>query len=428
MTAHPDRPHDDGTWTGLPHDDRSGTGSPTGNRPRNPYEELARLAPPEPDYAAYEPDERLLGLGLKSDDDEDDDAWQPPNHRGRSRFGAIPVVFKVAVTLVVVCAFLLLGDRFAVMYAQDKAEEKLKDTMHLATRPEVDIHGFPFLTQVFDKRLERVDVAVPDVAADRVSIAEVRATAHDVSIVGSLPTSIQGAVIGSVDGDVLLSFDDLNRELGSSQAKFKKDGENRIKVSGEIPVAGTKVLLGAEAHIKRDGDQAVSTTISNMRVDIPGLVTYRPGKDRATSGLRLHPQAAARLAREGAKIKSLLAVPAVVDRLGVPKEWVKKALHSEAELHRLTGSPRFVQQLMKLNLVDVVVDHPWLLKKVGIDPKMIASLLAMRPPELSEKLSMSFRLPKTPGELRLRDVKVEPEGIRADLNGTGLTFGDVAGK
>ncbi|MFJ4876305.1 DUF2993 domain-containing protein [Streptomyces sp. NPDC088745] len=412
MTAHPDRPHDR-TTTGLP---------------RNPYEELARLAPPEPDYAAHEPDERLLGLGLPSDDDEDDDPWKPPNHRGRSRFGAIPVVFKVAVALVVVCAFLLLGDRFAVMYAQDKAEEKLKEAMHLATAPEVNIHGFPFLTQVFDKRLEKVDVAVPDVAADRVSIAQVRATAHDIDIVGSLPSAVQGAVIGSVDGDVLLSFDDLNRELGSSQARFRKDGENRIKVSGELPVAGTKVLLGAEAHIQRDGDRAVSTTISDMRVDIPGLLTYRPGKDRATSGLRLHPQAAARLAKEGAKIKSLLAVPAVVHRLGVPQEWVSKALRSEEELHRLTGSPTFVRQLMKLNLVDLVVDHPWLLKKVGIDPKTISSLLAMRPPELSEKLSLSFRLPKTPGELRLRDIKVEREGIRADLNGTGLTFGDVAVK
>ncbi|MFF0742215.1 DUF2993 domain-containing protein [Streptomyces sp. NPDC004111] len=409
MNAHSARPHEE-------------------DKPPNPYEELARLAPPEPDYGAYEPDVGLLGLGLKSDEDDEDDEWQPPNHRGRSRLAAVPVVLKVAVAAVVCAAFLLLADRFALLYAQNKAEDQLKKSMKLATRPEVDIHGFPFLTQVFDKRLDRVDVAVPDVDADRVSIAEVRATARDISIVGSLPTSIQGAVIGSVEGDVLLSFDDLNRELGSSQAKFRKDGHDRIKVTGELPIAGTKVLLGAEAHIRRDGDQAVSTTIDHMRVDLPGLVTYRPGKDRATSGLRLHPQAAAALAKQAARVKELLAVPAVVERLGIPKEWVDKALSSEAELHRLTGSPRFVKQLMGLNLVDVVIDHPWLLEKVGIDPKMIASLLAMRPPELSEKLSMNFRLPKTPGELRLREIKVEPEGIRADLAGTGLSFGDVANK
>ncbi|WP_433545232.1 LmeA family phospholipid-binding protein [Streptomyces sp. CA-294286] len=387
---------------------------------------MALLAPPEPDYAAYEPDERLLGLGLKSDRDDEDEEWKPPNHRGRSRFGAIPGALKAAVTCVVIMAFLLLADRFAVMYAQDKAEDQLKKSMKLATAPEVDIHGFPFLTQVFAKRLERVDVAVPDVDADRVSIAEVRATARDVSIVGDLPSSLQGAVIGSVEGDVLLSFDDLNRELGASQAKFRRDGDDRINISGELPILGAKVLISAEAHVGRDGDRAVTTTVDRMRVDLPGIVTYRPGKDRATSGLRLHPQAAEALARQGERIKAMLAVPAVVERLGVPQEWVGKALRSDAELHRLTGSPQFVKQLMGLNLVDVVSEHPWLLEKVGIDPKLIASLLAMRPPELSERLSMSFRLPAAPAELRLREIKVEPEGIRADLGGSGLTFGDVA--
>ncbi|MDJ0465333.1 DUF2993 domain-containing protein [Streptomyces sp. H27-C3] len=409
--------------------------------PPNPYDELAQLAPPEPDPADDHQEhgsehtrkqsgsdsyDDPLGLGLAPDDE--DEAWAPPNHRGKSRLAAVPVALKLALTGLVVVSFLLLSDRFAVMYAQGKAEDKLQESLGLATAPEVNIHGFPFLTQVLDKRLDKVDVAVPDVAADRVSLAEVRATAKDISIVGSLPSSIEGAVIGSVDGDVLLSFDDLNRELGSSQAKFTKDGANRVRVDGSLPVAGHEVRIEAEAHVRRDGDQAVSTTVDHMQLDIPGLVTYRPGKDPKSSGLRLHPEAAERISREGARIKAMLTVPAVVDRLGLPKARVDQALRSEKELSRLTGSPRFVEQLMKVNLVDVVIDNPWLLKKVGIDPKLVAALLSLRPPELSEQLSLSFRLPKTPGDLRLRDISVESEGIRADLAGTGLTFGKVAGE
>ncbi|MET9513825.1 DUF2993 domain-containing protein [Streptomyces sp. NPDC002994] len=398
------------------------------SHPPNPYDELALLAPPEPDFAEYPQPvakDDPLGPGLGFDVDDDDDDWKPPNHRGRSRLAAVPVVLKLAVTGLVCVCLLLACDRFAVLYAQDKAEEKLQQSLGLAAAPEVEIHGFPFLTQVAGQRLDEVDVTVPDVAADRVSLAEVRATAKDIRLVGSLPASIRGAVIGSVDGDVLLSFDDLGRELGASQAKFTKDSDSGVRVAGSVPVAGHEVRVRAQAHVRRDGDRAVSTTVDHMRLDIPGLVTYRPGKDRAHSGLRLHPAAAARISREGAHIKALLAVPAVVDRLGVPKEWVERALRSEKELHELTGSPRFVQQLMKLNLVDVVMDHPWLLEKAGIDPKLIGALVSLRPPELSERLALSFRLPSTPGELRLRGISVEREGIRADLAGTGLTFGQL---
>lgn len=394
----------------------------------NPYDELALLASPEPDYADHA-DHPQVAPPDDRDADEDEDAeeeWKPPNHRGRSRLAAVPVVLKLAVTGLVCASLLLACDRLAVLYAQDKAEEKLQQSLGLAAAPEVEIHGFPFLTQVAGRRLDKVDVAVPDVAADRVSLAEVRATAKDIRLVGRLPASIQGAVIGSVDGEVLLSFDDLGRELGASQVKFTKDGDTRVRVAGSLPVAGHEVRVRAEARVRRDGDQAVSTTVDHMRLDIPGLATYRPGKDRAHSGLRLHPEAAARISREGARMKALLAVPAVVDRLGVPDEWVRRALHSKKELNELTGSPRFVRQLMKLNLVDVVMDHPWLLEKAGIDPELVGAVLSLRPPELSEQLSLSFRLPSTPGDLRLRGISVEREGVRADLAGTGLTFGKLA--
>lgn len=391
---------------------------------RNPYEELAQLADPEPDYADYVPPDPLE-LGLTSDIDDEDD-WSPPNHRGQSRLSALPAVVKLTVAALLCTVCLLLTDRLAEAYAQSKAADKLQQSLSLATRPDVDIHGFPFLTQLIDERIDQVDVTVPDVSADRVSLAEVRATAKDVRIVGDAPTSIKGAVIGNLDGEVLLSFDDLNRELGASQLRFTGTGADGVRVNGELAVAGQELHVRARAHIRRDNGRALTTTLDGMQLDIPRVATYRPGKDPDHSGLRLHREAAERISREAARAKAMLAVPAIVDRLGVPKEQVRRALRSEEELHRLTGAPKFVERLMKVNLVDVVIAHPQLLEKAGIDPALVKGLLAVRPPELSERLSLSFELPDSLSELRLRDITVERDGIRARVAGSGLSVGDAA--
>ncbi|MFE4785818.1 DUF2993 domain-containing protein, partial [Streptomyces sp. NPDC056716] len=96
-------------------------------------------------------------------------------------------------------------------------------------------------------------------------------------------------------------------------------------------------------------------------------------------------------------------------------------------LSELTGSPRFVHQLMSLNLVDLALAHPALLKKFGLDPALLQGLTRLTRPELADRLSLAFRLPKLPGagmgDVRLSDVRVEKDGIRVGLTGEGLGFG-----
>ncbi|MFG2194686.1 DUF2993 domain-containing protein [Streptomyces sp. NPDC048639] len=409
-----------------------GTYAPASATPRNPYEDLAALADPEEDYASYAPagagdrdDDDPLGLGLREDADED--AWTRPDHRRsrrrRGRFAALPMALKAVVAVVVAAAFLTVADRWAVLYAEKKAEEKLKTSLHLAADPEVDIHGFPFLTQMADKRLDRVDVAIPDVAADRVSIAKVEASARNIRLTGSLPSSIKGAVVGRMEGDVLLSFDDLNRELGSSQVKFTERGRNSVRAVGTLPVAGHELRMQAEAHIRRVGGRGIETDITGMRLDIADVATYRPGKK---AGLQLTRKGAEKVRRNVAQAKTLLSVPSLAQRFGVPPSALEETLRSDERISEITGSPRFVQQAMGLNLVDVVADHPWLLEKVGVDRSLLAGLTKLTPPVLSERLSLAFELPEVPGYLRLRNISVERDGIRADLSGMDLPFGEAA--
>jgi hypothetical protein len=390
----------------------------------NPYDELGSLADgPLEEFLHDDPPDVPEGPAAQ------DEPWAPPNHRRgsrrrrRSRFAGLPLAMKVAVGLAALAALLTLADRWALLYAEHRAADALEDKLKLSAAPEVEIGGFPFLTQLADGRLESVKVTVPDVAADRVSLAQVTATAHGVRLETDGPTDLRSARIPRLDGEVLLSFDDLNRELGASQVTFTGHGTDRVLARGTLPVAGHDLRLRADARIRRDSDHGISTQIGGMRLDIGDLATYRPGV-RASEGLHLTPGSARRLAHETSKAKALLAVPSVVRRLGVSDSLVHEALRSHAALSRLTGTPHFARRAMSLNLIDLALQHPELLGRLGLDPALLNTLPRLTRPVLTDRLSLGFSLPKPQrGQLRLRDVRVEKDGIRVRIEGRGLGVG-----
>ncbi|MCH6162108.1 LmeA family phospholipid-binding protein [Streptomyces marispadix] len=378
-----------------------------------------------------------LGFALRPDPDggADDDPHDVPDPVGRDgavdrmpylravrrrRASLIGRSVKTAVAIVVLLAFLFVGDRWAALYAENKAAEKVRSALKLHAEPEVHIRGFPFLTQVASERLDHVDIAVPDMPAGRISVAQVRGSVDDVRIVGGAPSAIKGAVLGRMKGHVLLDFDDLDRELGTSQVDFTAGGRNSVLAHGELPVAGKRVEVGARAQLRRTGDNGVGTTVDRMRLRVPGLFSYTPGDD---GGLRLDRPVARRIQRDAAEAKALFQVGAVAERFGLTPERAALVRGSETELRRTTGSPRFVDRLTRINMLDVLVEHPWLLKRIGVDPALIESLKKIEEPKLAEKLSLSVRLPELPGDVRLRGISVEKDGIRARLTGSDMPFG-----
>ncbi|MCT7354315.1 DUF2993 domain-containing protein [Streptomyces sp. 15-116A] len=413
------------------------------HRRPNPYDELGALdeGPLQEtrleDFfgrASWDPEGSVEGAGRSAgaeDASDSEDPWSPPVHRrgGRSRrrrrrFSSLPLAAKALVAVLVLIAFLTLADRWAVLYAEHRAADVLRDRMNLAAAPEVEIGGFPFLTQAASGRLDSVRLTVPDVAADRVSLARVSATARDVRLDTEGAFSVRGAGAPRLDGEVLLSFADLNRELGASQVTFTGVGGDRIRARGTLPVAGHDLRVSAEARIRRDGERGISTSIGGMRLEIGELATYRPGT-RASQGLHLTPAAAADVARESRKAKALLSLPAMARRLGVPDAVIREALSDDGKLTELTGSPSFARKAARLNLVDLALDHPETLRRLGLDPNLLDTLTHLTRPALADHLSLAFTLPSPPhGELRLRDVRVEKEGIRVRVTGEDLSTGN----
>jgi hypothetical protein len=204
---------------------------------------------------------------------------------------------------------------------------------------------------------------------------------------------------------------------------FTGEGRDRVRARGTLPVAGHDLRLRAEARIQRQGERGITTEIGGMRLDIGDLATYRPGT-RPSEGLHLTPKGTADLARETRKAKALLSVPAIVQRMGVPEATVREALADDGKLTELTGSPKFARQAQSLNLIDLALDNPQVLRRLGLDPDLLDELSGLTRPVLADRLSLAFELPKPEqGDVRLDDVRVEEDGIRVRLSGSGLTVG-----
>ncbi|MCZ0984870.1 DUF2993 domain-containing protein [Streptomyces diastatochromogenes] len=388
---------------------------------RNPYDELASLADnPLDDFLTED-------SASSSQDDDAEEPWAPPNHRRgsrrRNRATGLPTVVRVLAWALTLACLVTLADRWALLYAEHKASERLKDQLHLAAAPEVRIGGFPFLSQLAAQRLDSVRITVPGIPARRVTLTQVTATAHDIRIDGDGPTAVRGALVRRVHGRVLLSFADMNRELGASQVSFTAHGPGRVRAHGDLRVAGNDLRVRADVRIRREGARGIATSVDGMRLDIGDLATYRPGTGPA-EGLHLTRASARRLTREAEKIRAFLAVPEIVRRLGVPDSAVRAALHDEDRLHQLTGAPRFLHDLTRMNLVDVAVAHPGLLKRLGLDLSLLTALTKLTRPQIADRFSFSFQLPKPPsGALRLQRVTVHKDGIHADVTGSGLLLG-----
>ncbi|MFJ9822569.1 hypothetical protein ACIRU3_46720 [Streptomyces sp. NPDC101151] len=181
--------------------------------------------------------------------------------------------------------------------------------------------------------------------------------------------------------------------------------------------------MQADARTRRDGERGIAASVDAMRLDIGDLATYRPGT-RPTEGLHLTRASARRLTREAEKIKAFLSIPEIVHRLGVPDSAVRAVLHDADRPHQLTGAPRFLHRLTRVNLVDTALTHPQLLKRLGLDLSLLTTLTKLTRPQIADRFSFAFQLPKPPaGALRLQRVTVDKDGIRSDVSASGLLLG-----
>lgn len=169
------------------------------------------------------------------------------------------MIFVVVLAVLVVAA-----DRIGLWVAERQIASRVQSSQGLDHRPDVDIEGFPFLTQVVANEYPTVKLVAGEFIVGnsdrRVRLADLDARLHDVRAV----EKFSGATARTADGTAMLTYPELSRALGVTVGYA---GGGRVQASRSIDVLGKTVTGSASAEVGVVGGDEL--TFSSVRVGVP---------------------------------------------------------------------------------------------------------------------------------------------------------------
>ncbi|UQX02214.1 DUF2993 domain-containing protein [Streptomyces sp. RerS4] len=149
---------------------------------------------------------------------------------------------RVVVIIAVVLGALFVGvDRWAVGYAENRLADRLQSRQGLAGSAEVEIHGFPFLTQAIGHELDRVDLKLQgiDAQADgrKARLTRLDAGFHEVK----LNADYTGGTARRAEGNALISYEDLTKASESGVVLTYGGAPGKVKVTATFDFLGKSI-------------------------------------------------------------------------------------------------------------------------------------------------------------------------------------------
>jgi LmeA-like phospholipid-binding len=167
-----------------------------------------------------------------------------PDLPARKRRRRWPVVLLIIV--VVLAGLAVVGDRIAASYAENRIASEIQK-QGFGARPDVTIHGFPFLTQVLDRHFPHAGMTARNVREGPLTISRIDGDVRDVRV----NSAFRSGSIGSVDGTATVSFGDLTKAAGQPDLALRAAGPNTVKAEMDLGVT----TATATAQITKVGNQ-----------------------------------------------------------------------------------------------------------------------------------------------------------------------------
>ncbi|MEV0408654.1 DUF2993 domain-containing protein [Actinoallomurus sp. NPDC050550] len=190
---------------------------------------------------------------------------RPPRRRRRRPWVVASVIVLALLVLLVIL------DRFAAAYAESRIAGEIQK-QGFGTRPDVTIHGFPFVTQVLDRHFPHAHMTARNVREGPITISRIDGDVRDVRV----DSGFRKGTLGRVDGTATIAFGDLAKVSDQPGVKFSADGPDKVKGDVDFGIASGTVVwqvtkvgrnqirvhpLSAEGFSLADLDQDLDFTV-----------------------------------------------------------------------------------------------------------------------------------------------------------------------
>ncbi|MBO0744914.1 MAG: DUF2993 domain-containing protein [Candidatus Dormibacteraeota bacterium] len=193
------------------------------------------------------------------------------------------------VVLALVAAALVAADRVGQAYASNLVAQQLTSQLRLPQSPTVKIAGVPFLTQWASGNYQEIDVSIPSVTTQTVTVDQVQATVKNVhtSAFVTSGSQLSSATAGSVGLHGVVPFSALPLPSGFTASA----SGSQLKVSGSVTVLGQSVPVTAIDTISLHGSTVafnptnVQAQAGGFQIDVSGTVAKQLAVSVDVSGL-----------------------------------------------------------------------------------------------------------------------------------------------
>jgi hypothetical protein len=179
--------------------------------------------------------------------------------------------------LLLVVGLLVVVDRVGVGIAEDRVAAQVAQRGGLSGPPQVDIAGFPFLTQALrgEYRDVRLQLTAEELGQPAGTHADVSLRGVHVPLSDVVSGSVQQIPVDRVDGTATISYALLAQQLGAG-TELAQEGDG-IRVTRQVQLLGYDIPLTATGTVRLEGGDVVVDVgdVSAGSVDVPDTVLRR---------------------------------------------------------------------------------------------------------------------------------------------------------